>query len=73
MKISLSQLYVKNDDRKKYYPNVDPFYLAYFTGLKINELQIGLKKGFLRRKWQLLLIKQIVRVIGLQFTAVQAA
>ncbi|WP_189339595.1 hypothetical protein [Pectobacterium peruviense] len=46
MKIRLSQLHVKNDDRKKYYPNVDPFYLAYFTGLKINELQMGLKKGF---------------------------
>ncbi|KMK78350.1 hypothetical protein KCQ_21040 [Pectobacterium atrosepticum ICMP 1526] len=46
MKIRLSQLHVKDDDRKKYYLNADPFYLAYFTGLKINELQIGLKKGF---------------------------
>ncbi|MBD0848028.1 hypothetical protein AKG38_16270 [Pectobacterium carotovorum subsp. carotovorum] len=39
--IRLSQPYIKNDDCKKYYRDADPFSLAYFTGLTINELPLS--------------------------------
>ncbi|GKW41405.1 hypothetical protein PEC301879_12640 [Pectobacterium carotovorum subsp. carotovorum] len=41
MKISLSQILWENGGCEKYYPDADPFYLAYFTGLKINELPLS--------------------------------
>ncbi|ONK06395.1 hypothetical protein BSK71_09830 [Pectobacterium actinidiae] len=40
-KIRLSQIFWENGGCKKYYPDADPFYLAYFTGLKINKLQLS--------------------------------
>ncbi|KHT30668.1 hypothetical protein RD01_15535 [Pectobacterium carotovorum subsp. carotovorum] len=40
-KISLSQIFWENGGCEKYYPDADPFYLAYFTGLKINKLPLS--------------------------------